>query len=254
MNSTDVLTGELTLTGRITTASNGTFIGTIEDTPVVYKPIAGERPLWDFPDGSLAHRELAAYQVARALGWDLVPTTWLGEGPFGPGMMQRWQQPDASQEAVAVVRASDGVPEGMLAVLEAVDNDNEPVLVVHEDSAALRRMALFDLITNNADRKGGHVLAMADGHRYGVDHGLTFHAEPKLRTLLWGWAGEPFHTEEVATIERFQSELDALTSVLAELIATDEMDALAQRCEALLAHHQFPVPPGGGMAIPWPPL
>ncbi len=182
-------------------ASNATFLGTLDGRKVVYKPVAGERPLWDFPDGTLAGREVAAYAVSQATGWDVVPTTWLGDGPHGPGMIQEWQEPDPEQEAVTLVRP-DEVPAGWRAVFEGVDDLDRDVALIHEDTVPLRRMAVFDVITNNADRKGGHVLAMPSGHRYGVDHGLTFHQETKLRTVLWGWHGEPLDDEDVAGIER----------------------------------------------------
>ena len=185
----DLLEGELVLHGRIMPASNATFVGEIDDVRVVYKPVAGERPLWDFPDGTLAHRERAAYLVSEAFGWDVVPETWLRGGPHGAGMVQRWQEPDPEQVAVTLVPEGD-VPEGWRRVFDGIDGQDRPVSLIHEDSPPLRRMAVFDIVVNNADRKGGHVLEMADGHRYGVDHGVTFHTDPKLRTVLWGWLGE----------------------------------------------------------------
>ena len=171
-------------------ASNATFVGEIDGVRVVYKPVAGERPLWDFPHGTLAGREVASYAVSEALGWNVVPPTVLGDGPHGPGMVQLWRDEDEDQSPVDIVGEGD-LPEGFRHVFDGLDAHDQPVSLVHEDSAALRRMALFDVVVNNADRKGGHVLPMADGHRFGVDHGLTFHVEHKLRTVLWGWAGEP---------------------------------------------------------------
>lgn len=195
MGGTDLMTDELTLTGRIRTASNATFVGSIGDQTVVYKPIRGEKPLWDFPDGCLAHREVAAYLVSEAMGWNIVPKTWLRDGPLGEGMVQLWQEPDPEQDAVDLMPA-DEVPEtGWKHVLEGQDDAGQIVALVHEDTAALRRMAVFDVIVNNADRKGDHILAMKDGHRYGVDHGLTFHREHKLRTVLWGWVGKELTAE-----------------------------------------------------------
>ena len=244
----------LELRGRIMPASNATFLGELDGTTVVYKPVRGERPLWDFPDGTLADREVAAYAVSQALGWDVVPRTWLDEGPHGPGMLQEWQEPDAEQEAVSLVR-SGGVPEGWLAVFEGLDDHDRDVTLVHEDSAALRRMAVFDVITNNADRKGGHVLEMADGHRFGVDHGLTFHHEPKLRTVLWGWHGEPLEPEHADGVQRV---LDALSGELGTVLAghlTDlEIDTLARRCRRFLDRAVMPSPRGEWPAIPWPPF
>ena len=168
----DLVGGELELVGRITVASNATFLATIGGTSVVYKPVAGERPLWDFPDETLANREAAAYLVSEAFGWDIVPTTFLRDGPLGPGMVQLWQQPDAAQDPVDVVPAHAVPPDGWRSVFDGIDDDGQPLTLIHEDSPALRRMAVFDVVVNNADRKGGHVLPVADGHRYGVDHGV----------------------------------------------------------------------------------
>jgi len=156
-------TGELTLHGRVLPASNATFVGEVDGVRVVYKPIAGERPLWDFPDGTLAAREVAAYAVSEALGWDVVPPTVLREGPHGPGMVQLWRDevPDASP--VDIVGEGE-VPPGYRHVFDGLDAHDRSVSLVHEDSGPLRRMALFDVVVNNADRKGGHVLPMPDGH------------------------------------------------------------------------------------------
>ena len=201
MPDADLIEGELELTGRITTASNATFLGEIDGVSVVYKPIAGESPLWDFPDGDLASREAAAYLVSQCLGWNVVPRTWLRDGPMGPGMAQLWQDTDPEQDAVDLV-AADAVPaQGWRQVLEGRDENDRMVALIHEDSAALRRMAVFDIVVNNADRKGDHILAMPGGHRHGVDHGLTFHADHKLRTVLWGWIGDELTAEELAGID-----------------------------------------------------
>lgn len=245
--------GELELTGRITTASNATFVGTLGEVEVVYKPIEGERPLWDFPGVVLAHREVAAYAVSEALGWAVVPLTWLGEGPFGEGMLQLWQDVDPAVEAVDLV-PSDELPDaGWRRVFEGRDDDDRRVSLIHEDSAALRRMAVFDVIVNNADRKGGHVLAMSDGHRYGVDHGITFHVEPKLRTVLWGWIGEPLADDELAAVAALRAELGgALGASLEPLLGPEELAALDARCARLVAEAVFPSPAGDMPPIPYP--
>ena len=251
-----LLHDELVLTGRVVSASNATFVATIGDVQVVYKPVAGEQPLWDFPDGLLAHRELAAYQASRATGWDVVPPTWLRDGPHGPGMVQRWQTSDPDQEAVTIVRARR-VPDGMLHVFDGVDERDRPVALVHEDTPALRRMAVLDIVVNNADRKGGHVLEMADGHRYGVDHGLTFHAEHKLRTVLWGWLGQPLTDDELDGVRRLRASLDDATGlggVLPDLVTAAEVQAFGDRCDALLSAGTFPAPHGPMPAVPWPPF
>ncbi|MDP9391893.1 MAG: SCO1664 family protein, partial [Actinomycetota bacterium] len=160
--------GGIDLEGRLLDASNVTLVGAIRsrtlEAECVYKPVAGERPLWDFPDGTLAGREISAFLVSEATGWGVVPPTVLREGPFGPGMVQLWVDGDDGVDLRAFVR---------------------------RDHPGLRRMAVFDAVVNNADRKGGHIIPTADGHVYGVDHGICFSVDPKLRTLLWRWAGKP---------------------------------------------------------------
>lgn len=248
------LEGDLRLHGRIMPASNATFLAEISGVRVVYKPIAGERPLWDFPHGTLADRERAAYLVSAATGWNVVPETWLRDGPHGPGMVQRWHDPDDEQAAVTLV-PEGAVPEGWRHVFDGIDGHDQPVSLVHEDSAPLRRMAVLDVLLNNADRKGGHVLEMADGHRYGVDHGVTFHTDHKLRTVLWGWLGEPLTDGEVTVVQELR---DAVCGSLGETLAghlTDlEIEALARRCARLLDHGVLPAPRGEWPAIPWPPF
>ncbi|GAA3512526.1 SCO1664 family protein [Aeromicrobium panaciterrae] len=251
---TDLVTDELVLTSRIMPASNATFVGHIGDTQIVYKPVAGERPLWDFPDGNLARREAAAYVVSEAFGWDIVPRTWLREGPMGVGMVQLWRDVDQTQNAVDLVPA-DAMRDGWHHVLDGLDVHDKPVSLIHEDSPALRRMAVFDIVVNNADRKGGHVLEMIDGHRHGIDHGLTFHADHKLRTVLWGWIDDSLDADELAGVERVRTALDAeLGSELAELITADELAALSARCDRLLTAQTFPAPSGDMPAVPWPPF
>ena len=245
--------GEIELVGRITAASNATFVGRISGTAVVYKPVAGERPLWDFPDGTLARREVAAYLVSEALGWDVVPRTWLRDGPHGPGMVQLWQEPDPEQDPVDLVPVAAVPRLGWRTVLEGTDESGQAVAVIHEDSAALRRMAVFDVIVNNADRKGSHILPVPDGHRYGVDHGVTFHVEHKLRTVLWGWLGETLGSDEMTGAERVRSDLAGdLGDQLSTLLTDPEVAALAARCEALLRDGRFPTPRGDLPAVPWP--
>ena len=248
-------TGELTLHGRVLPASNATFVGEIAGVRVVYKPVAGERPLWDFPDGTLAAREVAAYAVSEALGWDIVPPTVLGEGPHGPGMVQLWRDEVDDQSPVDIVLEGE-VPAGFRHVFDGLDAHDQPVSLVHEDSPALRRMALFDVVVNNADRKGGHVLPMADGHRHGVDHGLTFNVEHKLRTVLWGWVGEALTEEEVAGLQRLEAALAGdLGRTLGDLLAPDELATTARRLSRLLSRRAFPAPASSAYpVIPWPPF
>ena len=249
----DLIAGELELVGRIAVASNATFLARIGQVAVVYKPVAGERPLWDFPDGSLVRREFAAYLVSEAFGWDVVPVTCLRDGPLGPGMVQRWQEPDPQQGPVDVVTTRAVPLEGWRAVFRGVDERDRPVTLIHEDSAALRRMAVFDVVVNNADRKGGHILPTGQGHCYGVDHGVSFHVEHKLRTVLWGWLGEELHTAELAGVERVRANLDGdLGRRLSELLSDAELAALAARCDRLLREGTFPGPEGEMPAFPWP--
>lgn len=249
----DLLTAELELTGRITTASNATFLGKIGEVSVVYKPIAGEKPLWDFPHGTLAHREVAAFLVSKALGWSLVPHTWLRDGRFGEGMVQLWQEADPTQHAVNLIPTHQLSTTGWKTVLHGHDGEGEQVTLLHEDSPELRRMAIFDVLINNADRKGDHVLAMSDGHRYGVDHGLSFHHEPKLRTVLWGWVGEPLTDAELEGIDQLSQALSGeLGQDLAAFLSSNELSALANRCTDLRQTGQFPAPSGHMPALPWP--
>lgn len=245
------------LTGRITTASNATFLGEDADgTRVVYKPTRGEKPLWDFPDHTLAHREVAAYLVSEATGWNIVPRTWLGEGRFGTGMLQLWVDEDPDQSPVDLVPAGDltaRTAAGWRHVLDGYDADDREVSVIHEDSPTLRRMAVFDVLVNNADRKGAHILPVTDGHRFGVDHGVTFHTDPRLRTVLWGWVGEPLTDGELAGVTAVRGGLDAdLEDALTDHLSVAEIEALRRRCDSLLESGVFPGPSGEMPAVPWP--
>lgn len=242
--------GELELVGRVTGASNATFVGRLGELEVVYKPVRGEQPLWDFPDGTLAEREYAAYLVSDALGWEVVPPTVLRDGPFGVGMVQEWKEPEPAIAAVDIVARGE-IPDGFRHVFDAEDGAGRPVALVHEDSRPLRLMALFDVVINNGDRKGGHVLAMRDGHRYGVDHGVSFHVEPKLRTVLWGWAGERLRDDELAAVQRLADDAE-LRERLEELLSVAEVERFAARCEELLSTGVFPLPDGSWPSIPWP--
>jgi uncharacterized repeat protein (TIGR03843 family) len=254
METSRLETGELVLLGRIMPASNATFLGEVNGVQVVYKPVAGERPLWDFPSGTLAQREVAAYLVSQSTDWDVVPATILRSGPHGLGMVQRWQEPDPGQAAVDLVPAGSS-PAGWRYVFGGSDGEDRPVWLIHEESEPLRRMAVFDVLVNNADRKGGHVLAMPNSHRFGVDHGLTFHCDPKLRTVLWGWQGEELTTEERSGITRVLTAVEGkLGTALAELLDAHEVTALGDRCRRLLGTGKLPRPAGGYPAIPWPPF
>nr|WP_211310864.1 SCO1664 family protein [Thermasporomyces composti] len=248
--------GRLEVEGRLVSASNATFYCSVsldgQTAAGVYKPVRGERPLWDFPHGSLARRELATYLVSEASGWHLVPPTVLRDGPFGEGMVQLWIDHDPDKGVVDVVPRHQ-VPEGWRRVLEAYDAEGEEVSLIHLDDDRLRRLALFDIVVNNADRKGGHVLLASDGRVLGVDHGLCFHEDDKLRTVLWGWAGEPIPDEHLDVVRRLGCELEGeLGRTLSELLRPEEITAFRARMERILAVKRFPEPGEGWPAIPWP--
>ena len=264
--------GELTVIGRIRSASNATFLCEAHlgerQAHCVYKPIAGETPLWDFPDGTLAGRELCAYLVSAALGWNIVPYTIIRDGPAGRGMLQLWvdqpeDQPEdqpgdqpgdelpAGPDLVDLLPAGH-IPPGYLPVLQAYDYAGDEVTLVHADDIRLRRMAVFDVLINNADRKGGHILSGVDGHVYGVDHGVSLHVEDKLRTVLWGWAGKPIDDDTLETVARLRDRLRGeLGDQVCEHITGREVDALHARTVTLLDN---PVMPGPDRRrpIPWP--
>jgi uncharacterized repeat protein (TIGR03843 family) len=261
--------GALTVLGRIRSASNATFLceANLGDRTVhcVYKPVAGEAPLWDFPDGTLAGREVSAYLVSAVLGWNVVPHTVLRDGPAGRGMVQRWvdqpgdvldddevpDDPDAGPDLVDLLPAGQ-VPPGFLPVLQAYDYAGDEVTLVHADDARLRRMAVFDVIINNADRKGGHILAGVDGGVYGVDHGVSFHTEDKLRTVLWGWAGKPVDDDALRDVACLRDALlGELDQTLRPHVTNREIDALYARTVGLLENPVMPSP-DRRRPIPWP--
>lgn len=266
--------------GRLTTASNMTFLCRLETTGAqircVYKPELGERPLWDFPDGTLAAREYASYLISEALGWSLIPRTVLRDGPHGRGMVQLWIEsapsdapdaPDAPDSGRSVVGdapvelvdlfPAESVPKPYLPVFAGEDMTGRRVVLAHADDARLERMAVLDVVLNNPDRKGGHVLSGPDGALYGIDHGICLHADPKLRTILWGWAGRSIRPEWLADLRRLAAALDGdeddLARSLDGLLTADEVEALRTRIHRLIAEGVLPVP-SGGHVIPWPPL
>ncbi|MBI4260454.1 MAG: SCO1664 family protein [Actinobacteria bacterium] len=215
------------LLGLLPRASNSTFLARVcsedRETLAVYKPRSGEAPLWDFPDGTLYRREVAAYVVARALGWPAVPPTVAREGPEGPGSVQLFVEMDPAGEHYLTLRGS------------------------HD----FRRVAAFDVLVNNADRKSGHCLLDREGMVFVVDHGVSFSAEPKLRTVIWEFAGDAIPEDIAADIRRFTGRLGTLRAELEGLLARREVDALAGRAEGLLAAGMFPHP-GPGRPFPWP--
>ncbi|MFE7208523.1 SCO1664 family protein [Streptomyces sp. NPDC057611] len=252
--------GELTVRGRIREASNAALFCTVVydglEASCVYKPVAGERPLWDFPDGTLAAREVAAYEVSEATGWSLVPPTVLRDGPYGEGMVQLWIEATPEAELLALLDAEEPGP-GWKAIGFAEVGEGRTALLVHADDERLRRMAVLDAVINNADRKGGHLLPTPEGHLYGIDHGVTFNVENKLRTLLWGWAGEPLPPEVLAVLKALEDTLRdgaPLAARLAALITPAELDATRARVTTLLTSGTYPEPSGEWPAIPWPPV
>jgi uncharacterized repeat protein (TIGR03843 family) len=223
----EVLTrGVLTVKGRLPWSSNATFLveATLEEATAlgVYKPERGERPLWDFPSG-LFKRELAAWHLSEALGWDVVPLTIEREGPYGEGSVQRFIAADFEQHYFTL--------------------REDPK---HHDH--LRRICAFDLIANNADRKSGHCLLAEDGAIYGIDNGLCFHVDPKLRTVIWDFGQEPVPPALLDDLRRLA---DGLPRALADLLAPDECQALLKRARALVKVGKFPVD-NGGRRYPWP--
>ncbi|MFH8517303.1 SCO1664 family protein [Streptomyces gelaticus] len=261
--------GELTVLGQIREASNAVLYCTVardgEEAACVYKPVAGEQPLWDFPDGTLAAREVAAYEISEATGWGLVPPTVLRDGPYGEGMCQLWidappreDEDGGAAEPPLLALVEDEEPaKGWKAVARAEVGGGRTALLVHADDARLRRLAVLDAVINNGDRKGGHLLPAPGGRLYGIDHGVTFNADDKLRTLLWGWAGEPLTAEAVEVVERLGTELapgTPLVTRLGELITEVEIEALRGRVAGLRATGRHPEPSGEWPAIPWPPV
>ena len=231
MNKTSeaIKSANLIVIGRLVDASNATLQATLENTDpvmkVIYKPVLGEKPLWDFADGNLANREYAAYLLSELGDFNLVPTTVLREGPFGSGMVQEWIEIDEELDVVDFGQSND---------------------------PQLRKLALFDAIINNTDRKFGHLLVDQDGKLRGCDHGVCFHQENKLRTVLWHFAGEQFTAEEIELLNKV-AKLD-LNSLFAELLTSAEISALTERISNLLAVRQFPFPSDEWPAIPWPPV
>jgi len=227
----DLTAGDLELRGRVPWSSNATFIGEIavEGSPprtVVYKPVRGERPLWDFPPGTLHCRELAAFVVSEALGWGIVPATVIRDGPHGPGMVQDFVDHDPDENYFTLLEARP---------------------------QRFRAFAAFDMIVNNADRKGGHCLRGPDGHIWGIDHGLTFHTDDKLRTVIWDFAAEEVPSALVDDVCRLLADFDRVVQpVLVPLLTAEEIGAVRKRCEALAAAGHFPVPDAGHHSVPWP--
>jgi uncharacterized repeat protein (TIGR03843 family) len=224
--------GDLEVVGRLTDATNATFVCRVTDGALgmlaVYKPRRGERPLDDFPIGTLGNRERAAYLVSDASGWDVVPATIVRDGPVGPGALQAWIDIDETADVLEMVMTSD---------------------------RRLRAVCLFDAIVNNADRKGTHLLPVESGHIYGVDHGICFSRDPKLRTVLWAWRGTRIEPGEMEVIQRVRAAIDGeLGTQLRELLSEREVQATIRRTQALIDSCSFPEPDPTRPAVPWPPF
>ncbi|MER5636045.1 SCO1664 family protein [Kitasatospora sp. NPDC002227] len=251
--------GELTVHGRVTDASNAVLYCSVTldglTAPCVYKPVAGERPLWDFPDGTLAGREVASYEVAAATGWALVPPTVLREGPHGAGMAQVWVEPvDGAPELLELQPEPEPEP-GWLPIVRAEVEEGRTALLVHRDDERLRRLAVLDAVLNNSDRKGGHWICAADGRLYGIDHGVTFAVPGKLRTLLWGWAGQPLTEEAAEVLARLAVGLAGpLGQTLAPHLTAAELRAVEARVARLRETGRHPLPSPDWPSIPWPPV
>ncbi|WP_052466792.1 SCO1664 family protein [Mobilicoccus massiliensis] len=283
----------LEIVGQLLDASNDAFFAWAGPVPVIYKPVRGERPLWDFPTGCLAHRERASYLIDAAGGFGVVPPTALVDGPFGEGAVQRWitdpdllvrggdedatddegddvegDDEDAGDGEVEVV-AEDEVDDTLFALLppgrvappwlpvfSGELPDGRPVVLAHADSPELRTVAALDAVLNNSDRKGSHLLRSPEGHLWGIDHGVTLHEHPKLRTVLWGWAGDPIPEEDLARVRRVETALDSgsVRAELSDLLTGVEIDALAARVAALVADGRYPLPHPGWPPVPWPAL
>lgn len=251
--------GELTPVGRLADSSNGALLCRVEQGDdavlVIHKPAVAERRLWDYPDGTLVERERAAYLVSTAGGFDVVPPTVLRDGPHGRGSVQLWVGPvEGEPEPLVGVTPVSEVPEGWVVVLSGETPGGRPVVVSHAPHPALRTVAVLDAVLNNSDRKGGHLLRDGNGVR-GCDHGVSLGVEPKLRTVLWGWAGEPVPDEDLARLEALRTALDdGLDDALHELLTVPEVAALRDRVEHLLRSRRHPLPTPGWPAIPWPAL
>ena len=242
----------LEIQGRLVDASNATLLCLVGDERCVYKPVAGERPLWDFPSGTLAGREVASYEIDALLGWDLVPcTVWRDDGPAGPGMAQQWRE-EASVGDLITVSAPEDVPAGWRMVLEARDPGGRPVCLAHADDRNLQRICLFDALVNNGDRKGGHVLTDPSGHIWAVDHGVTFNTENKLRTVIWGWAGDAIPDDLLDDVVRLRSTLGQECTRVDRWLEPEESEALRSRADVLISTRRFPIPSEDWPAIPWP--
>ncbi len=252
-NSNLIFNGPLEPIGQLRDASNGSLLcRDNSETLFVYKPVSGERPLWDFPDNTLCQREVAAANLDSLLGWGLVPpTSWVDQGPAGPGMVQKWIT-EVDELRPVNIFDTHGVPKGWLSILQAVDQRGTPVTLAHDASESLARMALFDAVVNNADRKAGHVLSDEHGRIFAIDHGVCFNEEPKLRTVLWGWVDQQISQSLLADLANLQVALGDFHQQIDPFLSLAEAGELRGRVEELLRSGVFPRPSADWPAIPWP--
>lgn len=243
----------LVIDDRVPEASNEVYWAHLDSAPhisCIYKPQSGERELWDFPRGTLSGREVAAYLVSEALQAGVVPlTVWRDNAPLGPGSLQvRVDSDDAAADAVEIV---EDVSAGLLPVVALEDRTGREWLLCHRDDNQLRRIALFDIIINNADRKAGHILSTRRGY-VGIDHGVSFHHQPKIRTVLWGWAGDDFTPAEVQWLRTCGAALVTAEDDLRRWLSGEEWSALHLRLQSLVAAGRFPQPSSEWPPLPWP--
>lgn len=247
--------------GVLREASNVTVLvdllgedGTPTGHRAVYKPERGERPLADFPAGTLAHREVAAYRISELGDWGLVPPTILRDGPLGEGSVQLWMEVGESAEPghglIDLLRPEE-LTDAWLPVVQAQDEDGNPLVVVHADDARLRSAAVLDVVLDNADRKATH-LGLAGDRLWCFDHGVCLNVHPKLRTVLWGWAGEPLGEEESLRVHRVREAVAAGDHGLGDLLADPELQVLHTRLDRLCSDPVLPLPPGDRYPLPWP--
>jgi len=228
----ELLSGELIVEGRLVDASNATLFGKVltsdqSSFSVVYKPIAGERALWDFANGNLASREVASHVISEVGQFNCVPLTVMRDGPFGMGAVQQWIDLDPNLDLIAIGQQS---------------------------TPAIRNLALFDVVINNTDRKFGHILPISESEILGCDHGLTFHEEFKLRTVLWQYAGQELDKEEISKLDSLKRRISVdIGASLGELITKNEIESLLERIEMLISEG-FPYPSEQWPAVPWPPV
>lgn len=244
----------LVIEGRLADASNGTYLCVDQtgSSRFVYKPVSGERPLWDFPESTLTGREIAASEISSLLGWNLVPKTyWTESGPLGAGMTQQWIDEREDSRPINLFHP-DSIPLGWIPILSAQDSLGNPVVLAHDDTQQLRKLALFDAVINNGDRKAGHIIESNAGVVFGIDHGVSFHHENKLRTVLWGWLDTPIERELLDDLAALKSELGDHHPAVDVWLSDRESQALRNRINQLLTLKTYPVPSQDWPAVPWP--